>query len=91
MEIPGYSTLRMNCLLVDNLVANPPAVQDYSPVNNLASSMLKSDISDYADISDEAYKLSIIDDIQVPQSPTSTYNNNFSNMIVNYLNKDLRF
>jgi|GEM_PF-5553756 len=89
MEISGLSYMLQNSLLVDNLISNPPETGDYSSYNSYLSSTLITDVEDYADISDEAYKLSILDGVQSPQSSTAPYNNDFNNMIVNYLNKDL--
>lgn len=89
MEIFGISNLLMNSLLVNDLVAKPPQAGNISYYNKTVSESLVADTGDYADISDEAYKLTILEGIKVPQVDTSSYKNDFNNMIVDYLNKDI--
>ncbi len=91
MEIPGISTLSQDNLLVNNLLVSPPAINDFSTYNNFISGTLTTEPDDVVDISDEAYQLAILDGIEIPQSPTAAYNNDFNNLIVNYLNRDLDF
>jgi len=91
IEITGAANLMMNSLLVNNLVVNTPKLNDYNTFNSFVSDTLITDLEDYAEISDEAYKLTLLEDIKIPVSPTAAYNNNFSNMLINYLNRDLDF
>ncbi len=88
MEILNSPTLLQNSLLVDNFFVNPPAVADYSAYSNMVtSSFTYKEVEDYVEISDEAYKKTILEGVRLVTSPTAYYNNDFNNLVVNYLNK----
>ena len=91
IELTGAANLLKNSLLTDNLIVSPTKLNDYSTFNNFAASNLVTDVEDYADISPKAYELSLMENLEIPKSPNAAYNNNFSNMIVDYLNRDIRF
>lgn len=94
-QLAGYAYLLQNSLLTENLLTSPPKAGSYSSLDSVVrqsvTTSIPGELEDTADISPEAYKKTLLDGIQIPKSPTAAYNNNFSNMLVDYLNRDISY
>lgn len=92
--LSSLASLRQNSLLSENLFTSPPKVGNFSSLDDIVKQSVTTDttdLEDYAEISTEAYKRTILDGINIPKSSIASHNNNINNMLVDYLNKDISY